>query len=123
MPLGIPARVNSDATTRVDTSEQSEEENNDDVQSGPSAPPNMMYTEMSLEYFRSREDETRHKGISQPRSNSKPHRKNKQNIDSFGFPADESSTTFCSRVKTLVHHYLRDVHVKWIIIKKKFSLF
>ena len=118
LPLGVPARVSSDATTRVDTSEQSEEENNDDVQSGPSAPPNTMYTEMSPEYFRSREDETLNKGISQPRSNSKPYRRNKQNIDSFGFPAGESSKAFCSRVKTLVHHYLRDVHVKWIIIKK-----
>jgi hypothetical protein len=42
----------------------------------------------------------------------------KHRIDSFGFPAGESSKAFCSRVKTLVHHYLRDVHVKWIIPKK-----
>jgi hypothetical protein len=96
LPLGVPARVSNDATTLVDTSKQSEEENDDDVQSGPSAPPNTMYTEMYPEYFRSTEDETLHKGISQPRSNSKPYRRNKQNIDSFGFPAGESSKAFCS---------------------------
>ena len=78
---------------------------------------------MSLDYIRNREDETPHKVISQPKSNSKPYRRSKHNINSFGFPAGENCKAFCSRVRTLVHHYLRDVHVKWIIFKKKLCLF
>jgi hypothetical protein len=116
VPLGVRARVCSDATTRVGTSEQYEENNYDDVQSGPSAPPNTMYAEMLPDYIRNKEDETLHKVISQPKSNSKSHRRI---IKCFGFPAGENSNVFCPQVRTFVHHYLRDVHVKWIILKKK----
>lgn len=49
----------------------------DDMQSGPSAPPNMMYAEMSPDYIRDREDEALHKVISQPKSNSKHCKRNK----------------------------------------------
>lgn len=80
VPLGVHVRVSSDATTRVGTSDQYDEDNYDDVQSGPSAPPNTMYAEMSPEYIRSREDEALHKVILQPKANSKPYIKNKQNI-------------------------------------------
>ena len=40
------------------------------MESGPSAPPNTMYAETSLDYIRSREDEALHKVISQLKSNS-----------------------------------------------------
>ena len=64
VPISVLARVSSDATTQLGTSEQYKEENYDDVESGPSTPPNTMYAETSPDYIRSREDEALHKVIS-----------------------------------------------------------
>ena len=64
VPLGVIARVSSDTTTLVGTSNQYEENNYGVVENGPSAPPNTMYAEMSLDYIH-REDKAMHKVISQ----------------------------------------------------------
>ena len=123
IPICVPARVSNDATTQAGRSEHCKEDNYDDVESGPNVPPNMMYTETSLDFICSTEVEPIQRIILKPKSNSKPYKRNNQNIVCFGFPTGENGRAFCSRVKTLVHHLLRDVHVKWIIFKKKISLF
>lgn len=49
---------------------------------------------MSPYYIRSREGEPMQRVISKPKSNSKPYRKNKQNIDNLEFPASENNKAF-----------------------------
>lgn len=50
--------------------------------------------QMSPNYIHNRECEPMHRVISYPKSNSKPYRRSKQNINSFGFPTGENSIVF-----------------------------
>lgn len=114
--------VSSNVITPSDTLEQNSRDGVLDVQSGPSAPPNTMWTETSSGYVHrfvgTDNEEVAKMQVTTlyQKPTQKSYGRNKFDIDTSGFLAGESSKALNSLVKTLVHHYLRDMHIKGNIL-------